>query len=277
VKIQARLDKSLSAQKSYLNLFEGLILGGICYMLGNKLVRRSVTSVTLVAVWCVYSMVAFAMPQGVTGSLTATGQVTVNGQPAVSNSTVTSGAVITTAKASSAVVSLGKVGRVEIQEGSSVTLRFSDNSITASLEQGPASDSGGCDMAKIRIASSAGVAATVTTKHGTVISDSSQADNFTVSTECSQAHVDTVSGVVTLREGSSDKRVAAGSSAAAGNLNQTGCKPCLRPNSGPQPAIGNWPWLLLLAAGAAGVGIWLSTRDNNNDIGGSSVIASPSR
>jgi len=222
-------------------------------------------------------MVAFAMPQGVTGDLTVTGQVTVNGQPAVSSSTVTSGAVITTARASSAVVSLGKLGRVEIQEGSSVTLRFSDNSITASLEQGPASDSGSCDMAKVRIASSAGIATTVTTKHGTVISDASQADNFTVSTECSQAHVDTTSGVVTLREGSSDKRVAAGSSAAAGNPNQTGCKPCLRPNSGPQPAIGNWPWLLLLAAGAAGVGIWLSTRDNDNDIGGTSTIASPSR
>ena len=81
-------------------------------MLGNTLVRRSVTSFTLVAVWCVYSMVAFAMPQGVTGDLVVTGQVTVNGQPAVSNSTLTSGAVITTAKASSAVVSLGKLGRV---------------------------------------------------------------------------------------------------------------------------------------------------------------------
>jgi len=246
-------------------------------MLGKTLVRRSITSVTLAAVWCVYSMVAFAMPQGVTGDITVTGQVTVNGQPAVSNSTITSGAVISTAQRSSAVVSLGKLGRVEIQEGSTVTLRFSDNSITASLDKSSAADAAGCDVARIRVASSAGTAATVTTKHATVMADAGQADTFAVGLECAQTHVDATSGSVTMREGSSDKRVAAGSSASTAATAQTGCKPCMRPNSGPQPAIGNWPWLLLLAAGAAGVGIWLSTRDSDNDIGGGSVIASPSR
>ena len=50
----------------------------------------------MAAVWCVYSMVAFAMPVDQSGEITVSGQVTVNGQPAVSSSTILSGAVIVT-------------------------------------------------------------------------------------------------------------------------------------------------------------------------------------
>ena len=71
-------------------------------MLGKNTIRKFVTLTTVAAVWCVYSMVAFAMPVDSAGEITVTGQVTVNGQPAVSNSTLLSGAVIGTASASSA-------------------------------------------------------------------------------------------------------------------------------------------------------------------------------
>ena len=67
------------------------------------------------------------------------------------------------------------------------------------------------------------------TKDATVIADSSQSDNFLVQVECSHTHVDTTSGLVTMRTGSSDKQVVAGTSAIAGNLAQKGCAPCLRP------------------------------------------------
>src|SRR3982751_2772192 len=105
-------------------------------MSGKNILRKFISVTTLAAVWCVYSMVAFAMPVDNAGEITVTGQVTVNGQPAVSNSTLLSGAVIATSAGSSAVVSLGKLGRVEVLADSNVTLNFTDSSIVAMLSAG---------------------------------------------------------------------------------------------------------------------------------------------
>ena len=60
-------------------------------MLGKNRFRKFVTLITVAAIWCVYSTVAFALPIDAAGEITVTGQVTVNGQPAVSSSTVLSG------------------------------------------------------------------------------------------------------------------------------------------------------------------------------------------
>lgn len=235
-------------------------------MFGKNVLRKSVTLMTLAAVWCVYSMVAYAVPVDSTAEITVTGQVTVNGQPALSNTTVLSGSVISTAAGSSAIVSLGKLGRVEISSDSSVTINFGANNIIAIVDSG-----------KVRISVPSGVATTATTKHATFIADSSQANNFALEVECSHTHIDTTSGAVTMREGISDRQVAAGSSATAGNMAQTGCKPCLRPGSTPGPAFAGWPWLLLVAAGVAGAGIYLAGQDDDSDGGGSTVVVSPTR
>ena len=56
-------------------------------MFGKNSLRKFITTVTVAAVWCVYSSVAFAVPVNMGGELTVSGQVTVNGQAAVSNST----------------------------------------------------------------------------------------------------------------------------------------------------------------------------------------------
>jgi hypothetical protein len=231
-------------------------------MLGKNTFHKFVTLSTIAAVWCVYSMVAFAMPVDQTGEITVSGQVTVNGQTAISNSTILSGAVIAAGANSNAVVSLGKLGRVEVLADSNVTLIFSAGSVVATLSEG-----------QTRVSTSAGVAATVTTKDTTVIADSSQADNFLVQVECSHTHVDTTTGLVTMKIGSSDKQVVAGTSATAGNLVQKGCVPCLRPNSTPGPAIAGLPWLLLLAAGGAGIGIILATQTDDTNGGGGTVIS----
>lgn len=233
-------------------------------MLAKNCFRKLIASFTALAVLCVSSSIALAQTKDIAGEITVSGQVTVNGQAAVSNATIISGSTIVTGSGSNAVVSLGKVGRVEVLADSNIVLNFSDNNIVAVLSSG-----------KAKISNAAGVATTVTTKDATVLADTAQANNFLVEVECSHTHVDTTAGMVTMREGTMDKQIAAGTSASAGNLAQTGCKPCLRPNSAPPVPIGGWPWLLLIAAGVAGAAIFIGGGDP--EPGGGVIVVSPTR
>ncbi|MEP6848233.1 MAG: hypothetical protein ABI999_05205 [Acidobacteriota bacterium] len=233
-------------------------------MLGKNYFRKFVTLTTAITVWSVYSMVALAVPNESAGEITVSGQVTVNGQSAVSNSTILSGSTIVTGAGSSATVSLGKTGRIEVLEDSNLSLRFTDNSIVGIIAQG-----------KVRVANSSGVATTFTTKDATVIADAGQADTFVVEVECSHTHVDSTAGIVTMREGTNDKQVSAGTTAVAGNLSQTGCKPCMRPNSAP-PIRTAFPWWLVLV-GAAGAAVLIGTSHQDPTPGGGTVVVSPTR
>lgn len=224
-------------------------------MLGKNRIRKSITVLTAVAVWCVYSMVAFAAAPDVTGIISVTGNVTVNGQPAVTNATVVSGSTIVTGANSSAVINLGKIGRIEMAADSNMTLKFADTNIVGILSSG-----------KARVSNTSGVATTITTKDSAIIADAGQANSFAVEVECSHTHVDTISGLVTMRSGNNDKQVAAGTDATAGNLSQTGCQPCLRPNSAPPVAtlgLGALPIALILLAVAGAVGTAVLIGSNN--------------
>jgi hypothetical protein len=130
--------------------------------------RKSIAFALAIAVLSVYSMVALANPgQKNAAELSVSGQVTVNGQAAISGATVFSDSVIATAANSSAVVSLGKLGRVELMQNTTVKLSFTDNNISASLDAG-----------RLNVATVAGVSAIVTTKDGAAVADASQAANF---------------------------------------------------------------------------------------------------
>jgi hypothetical protein len=245
-------------------------------MLNKILIRKSITLMTAIAVWCVSSMSVMAAPDDIMGEITVSGQVSVNGQTAASNSTITSGSTIVTGTNSTATISLGKNGRVEVLGDSSVTLKFTGNSIVGMLTAG-----------KVLVSNSAGIATTVTTRNATVIADAGQADNFSVDVGCSdevrctQTHVETMTGLVTLRSGSTDKQVAAGTNATYGNPSQTGCKPCMRPGGAPPVAIaglgtGVIAAILLAAAGAVGAAIFLRKK-RDIEIGGGTTVLSPAR
>jgi hypothetical protein len=234
-------------------------------MLNKNLVNKSVTLLTAVAVWCVYSMAVLAAPTDFNGEITVTGDVSVNGQKVVSGASVVSGSIITTGEGGTATISLGKTGRVELSPKSSLTLRFNEAGITGILNEG-----------KIRVANTAGVAASIATKNAAVIADSGQANNFEVEVECSHTHVDTFTGLVTLRAGSNDRQVAAGTDAIEGNLSQSGCQPCVRPGPGvPTASIGTLPLIAILLAAAGGVGtaVILGSGTNTTTGGGTTVVS----
>ncbi|MGH9941481.1 MAG: hypothetical protein ACRD9R_03865 [Pyrinomonadaceae bacterium] len=233
---------------------------------------RMATSLCLsVAILSTYSMAVLAAPGQArpSGELSVVGTVTVNGTNAISGATVFSDSTITTAQNSSAVVSLGKLGRVELMPNSSVKLSFGDSNVTGTLDAG-----------RVRMATSAGVAASLVTKDGTVVADANQPSVFTVDVECGDTRVATQSGNVDLRAGSESKQVAAGSDATAG-VAQPGSR-CTRLSQAPSFGAltgGALAALLLAAGGAVAAAVIASTQDEEFDsnVGGNPIIISPSR
>ncbi|MDT5294995.1 MAG: hypothetical protein QOJ76_1875, partial [Acidobacteriota bacterium] len=134
--------------------------------------RTPITLALALAILSTYSMVGLARQQGQTGptgDLSVVGEVSVNGTSAISGATVFSDSTVTTAKGSSAVVSLGKLGRVEVLPNSSLKLSFTDAGVSGMLESG-----------RVRVSSSSGVGATITTKDGAAIADNNQPNVFMV-------------------------------------------------------------------------------------------------
>ena len=142
------------------------------------------------------------------------GQVTVNGTAAISGATVSSDSTITTAARSSAVVSLGKLGRVEVLPDTKMTLSFGDSDASVSM----------LDAGRVRISSSSNVAAKVTTNDGQIISTGNQRNECVVDTSCGNTFVAVKKGTVELRAGSTVKQIAAGNQDTAGTA-RPGCTP----------------------------------------------------
>lgn len=168
--------------------------------------RTLITLTLVLAILWSCSMVVLAA-QKTTGSLTVNGEVSINGTRAISGTTVFSDSTVTTAKGSSAVVSLGKLGRVEVLPDSRVNLSFNEAGVTCKLESG-----------RVRVSTSSGVNASVTTVDGVVVAVAAQANTFTVDMTCGNTVVSTQAGRVELRfaGGSDVKQIAAGERQTAG-------------------------------------------------------------
>ncbi len=146
--------------------------------------------------------------------LTVAGVVTVNGATAISGAIVNSDSSITTAARSSAVVSLGKLGRVEVLPSTTMKLTFADPNVAVAM----------LDQGRVRISSSSNVTASTTTNDGEIKTVGNQRNEYIVDTSCGNTFVSVKKGTVELRAGSTVKQIAAGNQDTAGTA-RPGCTP----------------------------------------------------
>lgn len=238
-------------------------------MISRTWSRTPIALCLALAILSMSSMVALAAPQqgqtGPSGDLSVVGEVSVNGASAISGATVFTDSTITTAKGSSAVVSLGKLGRVELLPDSSLKLSFNETGVTGTLNSG-----------RVRFSTPSGVVASVMTKDGSAVADSSQPNVFLVDVECGNTLVNTQSGRVELRSGNNVKQVAAGNQDSAGQA-APGTR-CTRLATPGMRGIGGGALaaLLLAAGGAIAAAIFAAREDNDFNFNNNPIVISPS-
>lgn len=107
-------------------------------------IRKALSSCLCVAILVTYSMVALANSGKIAGELTVSGKnvkgetpfVLINGETAKSGRSVFSSSTIVTPDDATAVVSFGKLGKIELAPKSTVTLSFDGKSINSELTAG---------------------------------------------------------------------------------------------------------------------------------------------
>ena len=103
-------------------------------------IRKALSMCSMVAVLATYSMVALAGTEKVAGELLVSGKningVTVNGETAQSGRSIFTSSTITTAKDASAIINLGKVGKIELAPNTIIALSFTDKNISGDLLAG---------------------------------------------------------------------------------------------------------------------------------------------
>jgi hypothetical protein len=229
-------------------------------MINKTWSRKFLAIAVAAAVLSVSSMLTLASPGARTAELSVSGDVTVNGQKAISGGTIFSDSVIVTAQNSSAVVSLGKLGRVELMAGTSIKLAFNDKGISGLLDSGRA-----------RVTTPAGVSVNLTTKDGSVMVDGSQATTFTANLQNGNTAVTTEIGAAELRSGSTVTKIAAGESGVAGTPQAKSDDDDHKLSGGALAAI------LLATGGAVAAIIWSARSGNDLNFGGTVVVVSPTK
>ena len=155
----------------------------------------------------VYSADGFVVSaqQSSTGDLSVVGHVGVEGGKGETGDLVFPDSRVHTAKRSSAVVSLGKLGRVELTESTTLFLTFDDESIGIRLSSGA-----------VVVETLAGILATVSTKEAEIVSDTTVPTRFTVDVECGNTIVIVDTGYVRVRDGDLETLVGPGAQLSVG-------------------------------------------------------------
>lgn len=169
-------------------------------MKSSRFISRFTVFALTVSILTVQTMVVLAVPSSSAGELTVTGQkingekpfVMVNGDKAFTGRAVFAGGTVATTDSTSATISLGKVGRIDLAPSTVLTLSFDDNSITGVLQSG-----------NVNVANSDGVTVKIDTPNDVITNEASGASAFTVTAGAETSKVLAKSGVVRYNHGAS--------------------------------------------------------------------------
>src|SRR5215210_5459735 len=103
-------------------------------MNSKQLVRKILTSSLAVAILAAYSMVALAAPDKIVGELSISGKnvqgeipaVIVNGEAAQNGRSIFSSSTIATSPNASAIISVAKIGKIELAPDTTMIVSFSE-------------------------------------------------------------------------------------------------------------------------------------------------------
>jgi hypothetical protein len=173
-------------------------------MISRIFIRKFITVWVAAAILIVYTTLISATPGAHSARLSVVGIVTVDDQQVVSGGTFFSDSTIATGPDSSATLTLGRYGRIELQANSSLTLSLTDKGLSGSLSAG-----------RGRVLTPAGISVNLTTKDGAVVVDGREATSFMVDTNHDNTMVTTESGLAKLRSKNGVEEIAAGENGVA--------------------------------------------------------------
>lgn len=229
--------------------------------------RRMLSIGLMFAVGGLYTMVtgsALAQSAGTAkrsaGELSVNGAVTINGTSAISGATVFSESRIRTAANSTAIINLGRLGRLHLGPESEMTVRFSDGALGGSLTAGRA-------VANAPV----GVAVSIVTADGVAESKGGKAASLAVDVTCGNTRVMAGRGDATLTAAGRVETVAVGQETAAGQAKGT-CTRIATTSLGSGLSTGALAALIIAGIGGAVGGVIAAAQSDN--VAPSSIVVS---
>ena len=122
-------------------------------MNSKTLIRKALSLCLIVAIYATYSMVALASTERIAGELLISGKnssVKVNGETAQSGRSIFTASTISTPANTSAIINLGKLGKLELAPNTTANISFTEKGINGDLLSGKITVLGTTDAVNIK-------------------------------------------------------------------------------------------------------------------------------
>ncbi len=122
-------------------------------MNSKTLIRKALSLCLMVAIYATYSMVTLASTERIAGELLISGKnssVKVNGETAQSGRSIFSASTISTPENTSAIINLGKLGKLQLAPNTTANISFTDKGINGDLLSGKITVLGTSDAVSIK-------------------------------------------------------------------------------------------------------------------------------